>query len=443
MALLHYNAVLIGDVSGNWQAAPGGGQLQTFVDLSLTDVVAMTGEQVAVPLSVQLNGNNLYSLDLALTYDPAILTIEDVTTGSAASNVAIATNLTEVGTVRVGLASAEPLSQDGVLLEFAFDVAGDLEAPTDIRLDMSRVNEGAISSLPQDGRVIPSPRVAQWDGNGAVANVGDGSTWGDANNWTVGSLSDRLPLSVAPGDDVVFGIAPTVGTIDLGTDRVANSVTFMDDYVLVNHTLSISSGQVSVGSGVTATIASEIVNPSGLVKTGDGALIISGVASDVTLDGGTLGLDDAGSLNNLTINTGNALLAGIVTGDLTNKAGTVSPAGAGNLVLPSQVNLTVGDARDSIVRRTVPDVYPRFDFVADDVVNTADVTELVYDKRNEREWRGVAKPVGIVYDVESASIRELAERRNLVSGRPRSHTAELVEVDAIFSHLGRDFYPDL
>ncbi len=35
---------------------------------------------------------------------------------------------------------------------------------------------------------------AVFDGNSAVGNAGDNSTWGDLNNWTTGGLNDTLPV---------------------------------------------------------------------------------------------------------------------------------------------------------------------------------------------------------------------------------------------------------
>jgi hypothetical protein len=183
----NFTAVLIGDVSGNWQAgAPGpqlqgaqlqgaqlqgaqlqGAQLQGLVGLSLPEITASQGDSGTLPLSVERMGSDIFSLDLVLTYDPALLRIESVTAGDAAGNMGLAANLEEAGIVRVGLAGSEPLAQDGVLVDLAFEVIGELTGPTDVAFERSSINEGAVSVFPQPGRIVPR-LTADLTGNGFV-----------------------------------------------------------------------------------------------------------------------------------------------------------------------------------------------------------------------------------------------------------------------------------
>jgi hypothetical protein len=125
-----------------------------------------------MPLSICLAGADVWSADLALSYDPSILELLDVLPGPAAAGMGFACNTGQAGLVRAALAGAYPLLDDGALLDLHFLVVGGLEPPTDVCFESARLNEGAVASSLHDGRVSQLIIQGDIDRNGCV-NVSD------------------------------------------------------------------------------------------------------------------------------------------------------------------------------------------------------------------------------------------------------------------------------
>lgn len=156
---------------------------------------------------------------------------------------------------------------------------------------------------------------AYWDGDANVSNQGDGNTWADNNNWTTLGVEDQEPTSSFPGDAVIFATAPTVGSILLGSDRLAYSVKFEDDYTLNNHTLTLTSGNATVDPGISASIQSNITASNGTFsKLGSGTLSVAGTLSDTEVVAGVL--QGTGTLTSLTMESGSQVAPGNSIGTL-------------------------------------------------------------------------------------------------------------------------------
>jgi len=234
------------------------------------------------------------------------------------------------------------------------------------------------SSPPRLVVAYPGPRNARWDGDNPQGNIGDSATWSNGNNWTVNETTDIAPAVGPPGDDIIFGPAPTVGIIDLEENRTVNSATFQNDYTLANATLTITSGAIAVDANVTTMIDSDLSADGSLSKTGDGTLVIRGAASDLVVHSGTVILGSTGTVQNLTLEDGSiAVLHGEVLGDLIN---------GGHLIIGGDLNGDgVLDAADidllvAQIPGTVPQVDPLFDLVSDAVIDDLDVNDLVHNR---------------------------------------------------------------
>ena len=263
-------------------------------------------------------------------------------------------------------------SADGAFSVFAADVDGD--GDTDI-----------ISASLLDNKIAwyenqPAPEAAVWYGDGVVGTAGDGINWSDPNNWTVAGVNDKLPAVGPPGDNVTFVSAPTIGSIDLGTNRTINTATFQAGYALTNHTLTITTGQIDVDPSVEATIASDLASgvPAGILKQGSGTLVITGAAPDVVLNVGTLEVTSTASINTLTINGGTAYLTGSITGGLINNGGRLIIGAPGSFVMSGQVTAADVDMLYSQVPGVVPAVHARFDLVPDGIIDGQDVDRLIH-----------------------------------------------------------------
>jgi autotransporter-associated beta strand protein len=178
----------------------------------------------------------------------------------------------------------------------------------------SRVLPVAAAILGLSQRAIGA--LSAWTGQA------DGTSWTMAGNWTA------LPPNTAPGNDLSIG-SGTVGTINLLGSELANSITFSAGFTLDppanSDTLTITTGSVSVGGGIDATINSAIAGSSGLNLSGSGSLTLGGHNSyfgGTTVAGGTLvdanasaiptGTLNVGSAGTFVLNTSSALAATIV-----------------------------------------------------------------------------------------------------------------------------------
>lgn len=213
-------------------------------------------------------------------------------------------------------------------------------------------------------------RDAQWLGDDAG---GDGIHWDDANNWVVDSEDNELPSPIAPGDDVILKTASTVMTIEIGEQRLANSVSFEAGFVITGGTLSITNGQINVDPNVFATIDADLVSSNRVTKVGEGTLVIRGNAAEVSVDGGTLIVASTAMIDNLAIQNNSTVILNGRVGNLTN-SGQLFDAGD----FDGDGSYSANDIDLLYVRLGggVP-FDPRFDLVSDGVIDDLDLDDLV------------------------------------------------------------------
>lgn len=102
-----------------------GAALAATVTVSAPTVEAQAGNPVNVP--IQMSGaNGLGAVHLELTFDPAVLTAQEVTKGALAGNNALMeSNIKEPGRVVIGIVSLDGITGDGTLASVNFNVVGD------------------------------------------------------------------------------------------------------------------------------------------------------------------------------------------------------------------------------------------------------------------------------------------------------------------------------
>jgi len=141
-----FTAVLLGDVSGNW--SPVGGQgLMALADGPVVIRVqgGMPDSTGMVTATVLLDPDaaQVYSLDLALGYDPDAATALAVGLGSVAEGWMMAANLDQLGEVLVSLAGALPITEAGPLLTLRFHLSDPTQGTT-LQPTHGEINEGAV-----------------------------------------------------------------------------------------------------------------------------------------------------------------------------------------------------------------------------------------------------------------------------------------------------------
>lgn len=148
----------------------------------------------------------------------------------------------------------------------------------------------------------------------AVWQGSDNATWDDAENW---ERDDNPGTEPVAGDAVVFDPVASQLTLQLGQERDVSAASFLASVTLEGGTLRVRSGNVAVGDGATATIASELLaesNAQSIRKLGPGTLLVQGHAGQISVKEGTLGGN--GQIDHLTVREGATVAPGTSIGGL-------------------------------------------------------------------------------------------------------------------------------
>ena len=168
---------------------------QTTV-LSLPDnFSASPGTIVEVPISAA-PADGIFGIDTTITYNPALLTAQDVTVAGIASTAGfvVIKNLNTPGTIVVSMYGPQnPLAGSGEIAHIKFQVAGSIGNSSALSFASAQINEGHIPAATDNGSfdivstVLSMPDTAQ-GGPAAVVQV---------------------PISVTPGNGIL-GIDLTI-----------------------------------------------------------------------------------------------------------------------------------------------------------------------------------------------------------------------------------------
>jgi hypothetical protein len=133
------------------------GGMAAAATLALPDVAMLPGGQITVPLTLALTQAGLYSADIVVTYDPAVVTALQANKTALTESWSLASNLAAPGIMRVALAGTIPITTGGELLTVQFAAVGALGSQTALTLTRGDLNEGGIPAMLQPGRI----RIAQ------------------------------------------------------------------------------------------------------------------------------------------------------------------------------------------------------------------------------------------------------------------------------------------
>lgn len=159
----NYNALLLGDVTGNWNdpiAIPPGRpanepEKNAFVELPR--VAASADEEIIIPISIHGAANTgIISYEFNLRYDPSVIqplaSPVDVS-GTASRGLMSVVNSREPGLLRVVMYGALPLDGDGILLNLKFTAVGAPGSTSPIVLERMMFNEGYPLAITADGSI--------------------------------------------------------------------------------------------------------------------------------------------------------------------------------------------------------------------------------------------------------------------------------------------------
>ena len=148
-----FTATLLGDVSGSWSAGAGQAQAANTAALALPNLYAEPGERITVTLEIVLDQAEVYGVDIVVSYDSTVVSTASASAGDAAPDFVAESNLNQPGLVRVAMAGAQPITDNGHLLSLEFDVVGELGDTSPLQITTIELNEGGVTAQPQDGSI--------------------------------------------------------------------------------------------------------------------------------------------------------------------------------------------------------------------------------------------------------------------------------------------------
>lgn len=158
-----YDALLMGDVTGNW-FDPGATLRQaTFartgkpVSVTLPNVSASRGSEVVVPVNISdSTDKGILSYEFDLAYDPAVLEPQQNPTDASqtlSDGRVVTVNPRTPGLLKVVVFGALPISGEGALLNLRFNAIGDVGSTSALTWQDFKINEGNVYFLATGGQV--------------------------------------------------------------------------------------------------------------------------------------------------------------------------------------------------------------------------------------------------------------------------------------------------
>ena len=93
------------------------------VEVSVQNHSVATGSSMILPVSLR-NAEELYEVNLEISYDPAVLKFTGIELGEVSRNGIIEATETKPGTIVINVADTSGISQDGELMKLSFNVTG-------------------------------------------------------------------------------------------------------------------------------------------------------------------------------------------------------------------------------------------------------------------------------------------------------------------------------
>lgn len=119
-----FTGVLLGDPSGNASGQDALAQGGALAQLRVTELPPQSDGSLGASVELIPNGNDVYSLDLVLVYNPALGTPTLVGRDAASQDWLMTFNVATPGEIRVSMAGALPIVADGVVLALSFATSG-------------------------------------------------------------------------------------------------------------------------------------------------------------------------------------------------------------------------------------------------------------------------------------------------------------------------------
>ncbi|MCX6873147.1 MAG: S8 family serine peptidase [Verrucomicrobia bacterium] len=123
---------------------------ETGVVVSMPNTSGNFGSQVDLAVSAS-NLVGLRGMDLAITWNPAVLSVVSARVGTVTTGWALASNLGAAGRAVLSLANASAVSGSGSLVVLRFNVIGSPPTSTPLVIESVSLNDGAMTAARSDG----------------------------------------------------------------------------------------------------------------------------------------------------------------------------------------------------------------------------------------------------------------------------------------------------
>ncbi len=158
----NYTALLMGDVSGNWNSPtslpgrPAGGPERSAA-IKAPNMEVPADSDLIVPVNIQgAAGKGVVSYDLDLRYDPNVIQPQAGAielAGTVSRGFYAVANSAEPGLLRVSVFGTMPINSNGVLLKLRFTAVGTPGSMSPISWERLLLNEGDPRAVTVDGSV--------------------------------------------------------------------------------------------------------------------------------------------------------------------------------------------------------------------------------------------------------------------------------------------------
>jgi len=141
-----FTGILLGDPTGNWSIEGGAMGSILIEPSSVLTIIATPPDadgNVTATIYLEPNRTDTYGLDLTLHYDPSNANLVNISKGEIGENWIFATNHSEDGVIRLGVADTQPLAEMQSIAVVEFHLL-DLGRTSEFFPVYGSVNEGEI-----------------------------------------------------------------------------------------------------------------------------------------------------------------------------------------------------------------------------------------------------------------------------------------------------------
>jgi len=158
----NYNAVLFGDVDGNWVTGAllaKGMESYDKIGTSKSNFEVKPGEMLKIPFMIN-KGQEIYSADVLISYDPTKVKFKSIIKTNLSQDFHLISNIDE-NILRFGIFGIKPIKGEGEYLTVQFEVIGKIGEVCSINLERFQINNGPVYGSTFSVSIIDDVKIAK------------------------------------------------------------------------------------------------------------------------------------------------------------------------------------------------------------------------------------------------------------------------------------------